>query len=651
MVDVAQLGLAVDSSQVDKGTVALTRMTGAASAAERAAKGLAGADRQASGAAAQVASSANAAAAALDRQAGAAMRASRAANDNVARMGGSFSGLAAQFQDIGVTAAMGMNPMIIALQQGTQIAGQMEVAMQNGGSAASVFGTALRSLINPVSLVVIGLVALVAAGLQMVDWAKLAQSALRFVADNLQTIAPYATAAAVGIALLYAPALLGGLSSLGAALYGIERAMLAVLATIGWPALLVAGIVALGGAAIAFRDDITRILGVDIVGAAKAGANYLIASFVLAYERVKTIWLQLPNIIKAALTAAKNLVTGGTENTAADAVAAAFGTIDTAGIVNRDYVGEIGAGISSAASAASSKLKEWANGLDTVDKKAQKAAQKAKEAYADILRGGQQFIAAQELERNAIGMTGQAANRLRYEQELLNKAANDNIKLTPQQTAELKALAASMAEAEAQTTTLKRAFDFAKDLTKGFVSDLRNGLQQGEGFWRSFGNAALNVLDRIIDKLLNQMIDALFQVGSMAGGGGGGFFGSLLGGIGKLFGFQNGGVFTRGEIVPFAAGGVVTRPTTFSMGRGRTGLMGEAGPEAIMPLRRGVGGRLGVEANGSQVIEANINLQVAPNEMFDVRVREVSGPVAVAVVRQNNKTISGQIAQDQKRFG
>ena len=44
------------------------------------------------------------------------------------RMGGSMSGLAAQFQDIGVTAAMGMNPMIIALQQGTQIAGQMEAS-------------------------------------------------------------------------------------------------------------------------------------------------------------------------------------------------------------------------------------------------------------------------------------------------------------------------------------------------------------------------------------------------------------------------------------------------------------------------------------------------------------------------------------------
>jgi phage-related minor tail protein len=52
-------------------------------------------------------------------------------------------------------------------------------------------------------------------------------------------------------------------------------------------------------------------------------------------------------------------------------------------------------------------------------------------------------------------------------------------------------------------------------------------------------------------------------------------------------------VFSGGEVIPFARGGVVSRPTVFPMARG-AGLMGEAGPEAIMPLRRDSSGRLGV---------------------------------------------------------
>lgn len=62
--------------------------------------------------------------------------------------------------------------------------------------------------------------------------------------------------------------------------------------------------------------------------------------------------------------------------------------------------------------------------------------------------------------------------------------------------------------------------------------------------------------------------------------------------------FAKGGVFgPSGQLTAFASGGVVTQPTMFAFGNG-TGLMGEAGPEAIMPLKRGAGGRLGVEASG-----------------------------------------------------
>jgi hypothetical protein len=66
-----------------------------------------------------------------------------------------------------------------------------------------------------------------------------------------------------------------------------------------------------------------------------------------------------------------------------------------------------------------------------------------------------------------------------------------------------------------------------------------------------------------------------------------------------------------GRVTPFANGGVVGGPTYFPMAGGKTGLMGEAGPEAIMPLKRGANGKLGVSVeggSGSVVVNNNINV-------------------------------------------
>lgn len=68
-------------------------------------------------------------------------------------------------------------------------------------------------------------------------------------------------------------------------------------------------------------------------------------------------------------------------------------------------------------------------------------------------------------------------------------------------------------------------------------------------------------------------------------------------------GSANGNAFTAGGIVPFASGGIVDNPTLFGFGGGRLGLMGEAGPEAILPLERGRNGKLGVKG-GSPITYA-----------------------------------------------
>ena len=90
-------------------------------------------------------------------------------------------------------------------------------------------------------------------------------------------------------------------------------------------------------------------------------------------------------------------------------------------------------------------------------------------------------------------------------------------------------------------------------------------------------------------------------------------FGLSEGGVvdgGEVVKSAKGNVFAQNKIVPYSYGGVVNRPSVFPLARGGVGLMAEAGsPEAIMPLKRGKGGKLGVESSGGggNVVNVSVN--------------------------------------------
>lgn len=97
---------------------------------------------------------------------------------------------------------------------------------------------------------------------------------------------------------------------------------------------------------------------------------------------------------------------------------------------------------------------------------------------------------------------------------------------------------------------------------------------------------------------------------------GGAIANGINGLLGGLMPFEKGGAFASGRVMPFAKGGVVSSPTHFAM-RGGAGLMGEAGPEAIMPLARGADGRLGVAAAGmSRPVTLVMNIQTPDVQGF-----------------------------------
>ncbi|MEO1330333.1 MAG: phage tail tape measure protein [Pseudomonadota bacterium] len=109
-----------------------------------------------------------------------------------------------------------------------------------------------------------------------------------------------------------------------------------------------------------------------------------------------------------------------------------------------------------------------------------------------------------------------------------------------------------------------------------------------------FRDLALNLSRSALSSAISPVRDGLS--GAVSGG-----LRALASGALGAIGFERGGAFSNGAVLTgaraFAKGGLVDRPTLFPMARG-LGLMGEAGPEAILPLSRGPDGRLGVRAQG-----------------------------------------------------
>lgn len=318
MADIAALGLEVRSDQVEKGTRALDKMSGAAKRAEAAVNGFSSTSSGAASAASRLAAGTNNAEAGLERVAGAARQAQQslrlanaAANDNIKAVSKfNTANIAAQFQDIAVSAQMGMGAFQIGLQQGTQLAaviGMMENPLRG-------LGTAFMSVISPVSLLTIGLVSLSAAGLQMVDWPKRASQALIFLADNLKAIARYAATAAGALALIYAPSVIAGMVNLIAWMGRVSVAAISMGASFALanPATaLVAGFAAAVIAANIIRDELKGIFGRDIVADAKNAVNWIIGAFVGGFNGIKAVWGSLPAAIgDIVYSTAQNVVDG-----------------------------------------------------------------------------------------------------------------------------------------------------------------------------------------------------------------------------------------------------------------------------------------------------------------------------------------------------
>jgi lambda family phage tail tape measure protein len=147
-------------------------------------------------------------------------------------------------------------------------------------------------------------------------------------------------------------------------------------------------------------------------------------------------------------------------------------------------------------------------------------------------------------------------------------------------------------------TQLKQAADLGGDFANSFGQAMLQGQTATQALNTALNSLASSLISMISKQLVNQALGGL--MGTVGGLGGSAIPSSGV--VGMTVASAMGNVFSNGRIIhAFGLGDIVsdivTRPTMFPMANG-TGLMGEAGPEAVMPLTRMSGGQLGVRAGG-----------------------------------------------------
>lgn len=171
------------------------------------------------------------------------------------------------------------------------------------------------------------------------------------------------------------------------------------------------------------------------------------------------------------------------------------------------------------------------------------------------------------------------------------------------------------------------------------VNTLSSGI--GGGLRKAFDGLVFDgmKLNEALKSVANTIVDTVYSIAikPVTGALGGLLAQGVAGVMGAGMPFANGGAFSQGKVMPFAKGGIVGAPTTFPM-RGGRGLMGEAGPEAIMPLARGPDGRLGVQAGGGRAVNVVMNITTPDVQGFQRSQSQVAAQVSRALARgQRNR--------------
>lgn len=499
------------------------------------------------------------------------------------------SNIAAQFQDIGVTAAMGMSPIQIALQQGTQLSAVLQQIKDSGQGVGQGLAAAFTSIISPISLVTIGVIA---AGVAAFQYFSTIMSEGDKSAEVLKEQAALISAVAErwGDAV---PALREYADQLKRAQDNADLSKGAEIVNTNTLA------------DVRKEVESTRATVADLVSQLQsAGEESTVIKnlqsafndFAKAAEEGKAQTEDVDRV-QSALSAAIN----STGIPALANFAKYFSTLSAAALNAADSVQKV----NDATSVATSRINDprtWRGAgmqdsqfgadatiqnekyslpfdgptpdsrpsdLDTdknrgfgSPKRARTPKKTASDRFAEDIQAVRDRTEALRQELSLIGLSNEAQVKRRTALDLEQKALADlreearkrgekdleSIKLSPDKIAAIDQEAAAYARqsealrvAQEQQQRLAQWNSTAKDATRGFIDDLIRG--------ESAADAFAGALSRIGDALLDDVLNSIFRVNSAAGGGGGLFgslFSSIFGGGGGKFPSAPAGLYSDG---------------------------------------------------------------------------------------------------------
>ena len=174
-------------------------------------------------------------------------------------------------------------------------------------------------------------------------------------------------------------------------------------------------------------------------------------------------------------------------------------------------------------------------------------------------------------------------------------------------------ITADTSDLEAKLATTSR---LGQQFSNRLVTAFDNLAIKGKSVGDVFKSLALNISNLALKATLQPLTSGLASM-----------FQGLVGGA---MPFAKGGVIQNGTPVPFASGGVIASPISFPLAGGASGLAGEKGPEAIMPLTRGSDGRLGVAAAGGGAQQITINISTPDAASFNRSQTKIAAMIARA---------------------